>query len=51
LVARMWALQWSFMYRDMATIGVDVVSWRADTALEQSMRLVPDRRRRVRRRR
>jgi uncharacterized protein (DUF58 family) len=51
LVARMWALQRSAMYRDMATIGVDVVSWRGDSTLDQSMRLVPDHRRPARRRR
>ena len=51
LVARMWRLQRSFMYRDMGTIGVDVVSWRADSTLEQSMHLVPDHRRPVRGRR
>jgi uncharacterized protein (DUF58 family) len=51
LVARMWAMQRSFMYRDMRTIGVDVVSWRDDSTLDQAMHLVPDRRRRVRRRR
>jgi uncharacterized protein (DUF58 family) len=50
LVARMWSLQRSFMYRDMRTIGVDVVSWRADTTLDQAMQLVPDHRRPVRRR-
>lgn len=49
LVARMWSLQRSFMYRDMGTIGVDVVSWRQDATLEQAMHLVPDHRRRVRR--
>lgn len=48
LVDRMWALQRSAMYRDMATIGVDIVSWRGDSALEQSMGVLPDRRRRVR---
>ncbi|HUH67714.1 MAG TPA: DUF58 domain-containing protein [Mycobacterium sp.] len=48
LVDRMWALQRSAMYRDMATIGVDIVSWRADQSLEQSMGVLPDRRRRVR---
>lgn len=48
LVDRMWALQRSGMYRDMATIGVDVVSWREDSGLEQSMGVLPDRRRRVR---
>ncbi len=50
LVARMWSLQRSFMYRDMRTIGVDVVSWRGDTTLDQAMQLVPDRRRPARRR-
>jgi uncharacterized protein (DUF58 family) len=48
LVEQLWALQRSAMYRDMATIGVDIVSWPADRSLEQSMDLVPDRRRRVR---
>lgn len=48
LVAQLWALQRSAMYRDMATIGVDIVSWQADRSLEQSMDLLPDRRRRVR---
>jgi uncharacterized protein (DUF58 family) len=48
LVDRMWALQRSAMYRDMATIGVDIVSWPGDRSLEQSMGLMPDRRRRVR---
>jgi uncharacterized protein (DUF58 family) len=50
LVARMWSLQRSFMYRDMGTIGVDVVSWRGDVTLDQAMQLVPDHRRTVRRR-
>lgn len=48
LVDRMWALQRSAMYRDMATIGVDIVPWRDDSGLEQSMGVLPDRRRRVR---
>jgi uncharacterized protein (DUF58 family) len=48
LVDRMWALQRSAMYRDMATVGVDIVSWGGDQGLEQSMGLMPDRRRRVR---
>lgn len=47
LVSRMWALQRSFMYRDMGTIGVDVVSWRGDATLDQAMQLIPDRRRRM----
>ncbi|KKC02756.1 DUF58 domain-containing protein [Mycobacterium nebraskense] len=48
LVERMWALQRSSMYRDMATVGVDIVSWQGDSGLEQSMGVLPDRRRRVR---
>ncbi len=48
LVDRMWALQRSAMYRDMATIGVDIVSWQGESSLEQSMGVLPDRRRRVR---
>jgi uncharacterized protein (DUF58 family) len=46
LINRMWGLQRAFMYRDMRTIGVDVVSWRSDVALDQAMHLVPDHRRR-----
>lgn len=37
LVDRMWTLQRSAMYRDMATIGVDVICWRGGDTLEQSM--------------
>ncbi|MCV7091861.1 DUF58 domain-containing protein [Mycobacterium interjectum] len=48
LIDRMWALQRSAMYRDMATVGVDIVGWRGDSTLDQSMGLLPDRRRRVR---
>jgi uncharacterized protein (DUF58 family) len=51
LIDRMWELQRSAMYRDMATIGVDVVAWRDDQTLDQLMHLVPDRRRSVRGRR
>ncbi len=51
MIARMWALQRSAMYRDMAMIGVDVVPWRAELSLDQSMRAVPDRRHGVRGRR
>jgi uncharacterized protein (DUF58 family) len=50
LVVRMWALQRSSMYRDMATVGVDVVAWRGDETLDQSMGALPDRRRRRMRR-
>ncbi|PND56943.1 DUF58 domain-containing protein [Mycobacterium sp. ENV421] len=46
LLQRMWALQRSSMYRDMRVIGVDVVPWPADVALDQAMSLVPDRGRR-----
>jgi uncharacterized protein (DUF58 family) len=45
LIDRMWALQRSAMYRDMGTVGVDVVGWQADRTLDQSMRAVPDHRR------
>jgi uncharacterized protein (DUF58 family) len=51
MVARMWALQRSAMYRDMSAIGVDVVSWPEDIPLDHSMRLVPDHRRPTRSRR
>jgi len=51
LVARMWGLQRSFMYRDMGTTGVDVIGWRGEDTLDQAMQLVPDRRRTVRGRR
>ncbi|BBZ49018.1 DUF58 domain-containing protein [Mycobacterium heidelbergense] len=48
LVDRMWSLQRAAMYRDMATVGVDIVSWRGDSTLEQSLGVLPDRRHRVR---
>ncbi len=51
LVNRLWALQRSAMHRDMATIGVDVVSWRADSTLDQSLRPIPGHRPRLRARR
>jgi uncharacterized protein (DUF58 family) len=51
LFTRMWAMQRSFMYRDMGTVGVDVVSWPSAHTLDQSMRLVPEHRRPVRGRR
>jgi uncharacterized protein (DUF58 family) len=44
LIDRMWALQRSFMYRDMRTIGVDVVPWPADVTLDQAMAVMPRRR-------
>lgn len=51
LVARMWALQRSFMHRDMGTIGVDVVAWAPEYTIDQAMLLVPEHRRPVLRRR
>ena len=51
VVARMWSLQRSFMYRDMGTVGVDIVAWRSVDTLDAAMQLVPDHRRPVRRRR
>lgn len=45
LVARMWSMQRSFMYRDMRTIGVDIVVWSEAGTLDQVMGLVPRRRR------
>ena len=44
LVNRMWALQRSFMYRDMATVGVDIVGWPGVATLDQVMALLPDQR-------
>jgi uncharacterized protein (DUF58 family) len=46
LVNRMWALQRSAMYRDIGTVGVDVIAWQPDRTLDQSMQAVPDHRRR-----
>ena len=51
LFTRMWMMQRSFMYRDMGTVGVDIVSWPSENTLDQAMRLVPEHRRPVRRRR
>ncbi len=51
LFTRMWAMQRSFMYRDMGTVGVDVVPWSSRNTLDQAMQLVPERRRPVRGRR
>jgi uncharacterized protein (DUF58 family) len=47
LINRMWALQRSAMYRDIGTVGVDVVAWQPDRTLDQSMHAVPDHRRRL----
>ncbi|MBO0678526.1 DUF58 domain-containing protein [Mycolicibacterium sp. S2-37] len=51
LVDRMWALQRSFMYRDMGTVGVDVVAWPSDATLDQAMAVLPGRRGRAEARR
>jgi uncharacterized protein (DUF58 family) len=51
LFTRMWMMQRSFMYRDMGTVGVDIVSWPSEHTLDQAMRLVPEHRRPVRGRR
>lgn len=45
LIARMWALGRSTMYRDLGTVGIDVVRWRPDTGLADAMRLIPGRHR------
>ena len=47
LVERMWSMQRSFMYRDMATVGVDIVAWPESATLDQAMALAPIRRARV----
>lgn len=44
LVERMWNLQRAFMYRDMATVGVDIVAWPDTVSLDQAMALMPERR-------
>ncbi|UFS95023.1 DUF58 domain-containing protein [Nocardia huaxiensis] len=50
-LARMWQLERSSMYRDMGTVGVDIVAWPEDARLDQVMRLLPEHRRTVRVRR
>lgn len=45
LVARLWTLQRTAMYRDMASVGVDVAAWSPQQPLEQAMRLVTQRHR------
>ncbi len=47
LIARMWSMQRAFMYRDMRTIGVDVVPWPVDATLDQVLGVVPRRPRRA----
>ncbi|KIA61855.1 DUF58 domain-containing protein [Nocardia vulneris] len=50
-LAKMWQLERASMYRDMGTVGVDIVAWPADTRLDQIMRVLPEHRRTVRVRR
>ncbi|MFC4124391.1 DUF58 domain-containing protein [Nocardia rhizosphaerae] len=50
-MARMWQLERASMYRDMGSVGVDIIAWPAETRLDQAMRLLPDHRRTVRVRR
>ncbi|WP_067531404.1 DUF58 domain-containing protein [Nocardia crassostreae] len=50
-LARMWQLERTSMYRDMGTVGVDIVPWPEDARLDQVMRLLPEHRRTVRVRR
>ncbi|MRH90363.1 DUF58 domain-containing protein [Nocardia sp. SYP-A9097] len=50
-LARMWQLERTSMYRDMSTVGVDIVPWPQDARLDQIMRLLPQPRRTVRVRR
>jgi uncharacterized protein (DUF58 family) len=45
LIERMWALGRSAMYRDLGTVGIDVVRWRPDTGLADAMRPIPGRHR------
>src|SRR5690606_19287753 len=48
---KMWQLERMSMYRDMSTVGVDIVGWAADARLDQTMRLLPRHRRMMRVRR
>ncbi|MCC3328459.1 DUF58 domain-containing protein [Nocardia abscessus] len=50
-LARMWQLERTAMYRDMGTVGVDIVAWPQDARLDQIMRALPEHRRTVRVRR
>jgi uncharacterized protein (DUF58 family) len=43
LVDRIWSLERSFMYRNMRTIGVQVVPWREGNTLDETMQLIPNR--------
>jgi uncharacterized protein (DUF58 family) len=43
ILERMWALQRSAMFRDMRVVGVEVIAWPTDVAVDQAMRLMPTR--------
>lgn len=51
ILAKMWQLERAAMYRDMGTVGVDIVAWPQDARLDQIMRALPEHRRAVRVRR
>jgi uncharacterized protein (DUF58 family) len=44
LVDRIWSLERSFLYRNLRTIGIDVVPWQEGSTLDEAMQLIPDRR-------
>lgn len=50
-LAKMWQLERTSMYRDMGSVGVDIVAWPEDARLDQVMRLIPEHRRLIRARR
>ncbi|WP_227998192.1 DUF58 domain-containing protein [Nocardia australiensis] len=50
-LAKMWQLERASMYRDMATVGVNIVAWTENARLDEVMRLIPEHRRTVRVRR
>ncbi|WP_410874386.1 DUF58 domain-containing protein [Nocardia sp. A7] len=50
-MAKMWQLERASMYRDMGTVGVDIIAWPDGTRLDQAMRLLPTHRRAARVRR
>ncbi|MFR9752857.1 DUF58 domain-containing protein [Nocardia sp. 004] len=51
ILASMWQLERTAMYRDMGAVGVDIVAWPPDARLDQIMRAIPEHRRTVRVRR
>ncbi|MGQ4616934.1 DUF58 domain-containing protein [Nocardia sp. R7R-8] len=51
ILGKMWELERAAMYRDMGTVGVDIVAWPEGARLDQIMRVLPEHRRTVRVRR